>query len=159
MPDHLVSAPSNDSSSRPVFECRVFDRHACELPGRCQPTASQGQSAEPLWTATVVDISRGGIRLRLRRRFERGSILTIELKGANATQCCTAVGKVVHVRANGNGFWIMGCQFFGPLGDDELKELLSSMNAELPAATDPPAVISRRAAATRIVKLPPRRRS
>jgi hypothetical protein len=160
MPDDpAAAAPNNDPSPKPTVECRVFERHPCELPGRCQPAASLGQGAEPPWSATVVDISRGGIRLQIRRRFERGSILTFELTGVSARQCCTAVGKVVHVRTHADGEWVMGCQFCAPLSDEELKGLLSATKGALPAALDRPAVANRREAVQRLVKLPSRRRS
>jgi hypothetical protein len=159
MPEKLVSPPSKDSSDTSDVECRVYERHTCELRGHCQPTASRGESAEPRWSATIIDISRGGIRLRLRRRFERGAILAFELKGANATQSCTAVAKVIHVRAQGEGAWIMGCKFCNQLGDEELQGLLTSMQPETSSLSERPTVVTRRAAVTRMVKLPPRKKT
>jgi hypothetical protein len=102
-----------------------------------------------------VDISRGGIQLRLRRRFERGSLLTLELKASNAEQSCTAIVRVVHVRAHGEGIWSIGCSFFRPLGAEDLAALLSSSQPEAQASGD--TVVTRLAAITRAVKLPLRR--
>ena len=160
MPEDLVAPPAQtESSDRSGVECRVYERHTCELRGHCQPTASRGESSEPRWSAIIIDISRGGIRLRLRRRFERGAILAFEVKGVNATQSCTVVAKVIHVRGLGEGMWTMGCKFFNQLTDEELDGLLTSMLPEASFISERPTVVTRRAAVTRQVKLPAKRKS
>ena len=52
-------------------EGRTHERHACELPGSCGPVSSWTRP-DARWGGTITNISLGGVRLRLPRRFEPG---------------------------------------------------------------------------------------
>src|SRR5947207_14623946 len=114
MPAQLVSAPG-PVKSRVAVECRVSERLACELPSSCQP-ASGITSKESRWAATIRDISLGGAKLNLRRRFEPGTGLAIELPGTGNGEAYTVLARVVHVRAQSDGTWLLGCRFISQLG-------------------------------------------
>src|SRR5215212_11960327 len=47
-------------------ECRVYTRHPCGLPSSCQPAATFGKD-DLKWSATIDDISIGGVGLILNR--------------------------------------------------------------------------------------------
>src|ERR1700681_3814968 len=96
-------------------ECRVYERHSCRVPALCQPAASN----EMRWEAIVEDISKSGVRLRLRRRFEPRSGLAIELPGKHGDAPETVYVKVVHVRSDGEGSYVLGCRFMSELSDEE----------------------------------------
>lgn len=105
-------------------ECRVYERHPCDLQTSCQPP-SFGTGKESKWQGTIRDISSGGIGLVLRRRFERGTGLVIELPGGG-DEPATVLARVVHVKAQPGGAWALGCVFVSPLSDEELNALLQS---------------------------------
>lgn len=115
-------------------ECRVYQRHACELPTSCQP-ASVAEMRETRWAATICDISQGGVGLHLKRRYEKGSALAVELPGSAGYQSSVVFVRVVHVKRNTDGTWRLGCTFISELSDDDVFRLLS---AEQELATEQP---------------------
>lgn len=115
--------PKQPTPVPPTRECRVYERHPCDLQTSCQPP-SFGTGKESKWQGSVRDISTGGIGLVLRRRFERGTGLVIELPGGD--EPTTVLVRVVHVKAQPGGAWALGCVFVSPLSDEELNALLHS---------------------------------
>jgi PilZ domain len=118
-------SPVSDSQPESRAECRVSERHNCGLPTACQPTSTWG-SKEARWPATIEDISLGGILLILRRRFEPGAGLAIELPGHDGGEPYTVLAKVIHTRSRGDGSWVIGSRFVSELSEDELQRLLAS---------------------------------
>jgi PilZ domain len=107
-------------------ECRVFERQACEVTTACRPAAAFNKEAA--WTATIRDVSAGGVRLVLSRRFEPGTGLAIELPGNDETY--TVLAQVVNVKAAGDGRWSLGCKFVSELSEHELDRLLRVLPIE-----------------------------
>lgn len=124
---------------RPRAECRVFERHSCELPAICQPPTVWGDK-DLHWAATIRDLSVSGIRLVLRRRFEPGAGLAIELPATDSCPASTVLARVVHARSQGDGSWALGCKFVSPLSDEELATLLRAAEPTAPAAPEEPAL-------------------
>jgi hypothetical protein len=104
--------------------CRVYERRSCDLPAVCQPPAIRG-GREHKWAACVRDVSLGGLCLHLRRRFETGTSLVIEVSGPDEATPSTVLARVIHVQSQPDGSWALGCAFASQLGDDELNVLLS----------------------------------
>jgi hypothetical protein len=124
--DHAVPAPLRPS-------CRVYERRACALPTTCQP-ASVSDANEMRWNATICDISQGGARLLLERRFEKGTGLAVELPGDLERESAIVFVKVVHLKRQEDGAWLLGCKFVSELGEDELQRLLTSTHHVLSSA-------------------------
>src|SRR5262245_64007711 len=80
MSEQILLGPQKQTGK----ECRVFERQACEVTTACRPAAAFN-SKEAVWSATIRDVSAGGVRLVLRRRFETGTGLAIELPGNDDT--------------------------------------------------------------------------
>lgn len=97
------------------------ERFPCEVPTTCQPPSAY--TKDP-WPATIRDITNGGLRLTLNRRFERGSGLAIELPTESGTTS-TVLARVVHVRAFAEGGWLLGCDFISELSDEEVQLVLN----------------------------------
>src|SRR6516225_2385721 len=76
-------------------ECRVYERFPVDLQASCQPIAARSDR-DIVWPATVRDVSEGGVGLVLKRRFERGAGLAIELPGSDDRPAETLLAKVVH---------------------------------------------------------------
>jgi hypothetical protein len=121
----LMPVAEHRPLDRPVANCRIYERKPCDLPTTCRP-ASAMEMKETGWEATVVDISLGGLRINLRRRFEKGTGLAIELRGDDEQERTVVFVKVVHLQAIENGAWALGCRFISELGEDELQRLLTS---------------------------------
>lgn len=103
-------------------ECRVYERHGCEVPTSCKPASAH----EARWDATIRDVSQTGVRLTLRRRFEPGSSLAIEVPGTADLEAYTVFAKVVHVRQVPGGSYALGCRFVSELSEDEVCRLLAA---------------------------------
>jgi hypothetical protein len=122
----------------PGRECRVWQRHACDLQTACQPIAAR-LDKDVMWQATVCDISACGVGLVLRRRFEPGAGLAIEIPETDTRPGDTLLVKVVRVTPRPDGSWLMGCGFVSELGEDELEALLQLAHAQHAAPAPPPA--------------------
>jgi hypothetical protein len=105
-----------------LAECRVSERHDCQVPASCQPAAAN----EMRWAGVIENISQTGVRLRLKRRFEPRTGVAIELPGKNGLDTETVYAKVVHVANDGDGSYVLGCTFMSALSDEELQRLLTA---------------------------------
>ena len=74
----------------------------------------------------MLNLSQGGVRLKLQRRFEKGTPLAIELPGDGVREPSVVFAHVVHVRRGADGFWVLGCKFLSELSEDQLQRLLKS---------------------------------
>jgi hypothetical protein len=72
--------------------------------------------------AILEDLSRGGLRIALRRCFEPGRMIAVSWQTANGAEC-TLLSQVVHVTSEGQGNWVVGCALMNPLTPDELQAL------------------------------------
>lgn len=105
-----------------VRDRRKHERHACEISMACHPLTSRTQS----WSGKIVDVSRGGVKLIVERRFERGAVLTIEVKGQSDEAPSSLLARVLHVGTHVSGRWVLGCQFTPELDESEVLALTSS---------------------------------
>jgi hypothetical protein len=133
LPNHssVAEGPQTPASS---LECRVYTRRTTELIASCHPVSAWGRK-DSRWVANISDVSLGGIRLIVRRRFEPGSGLGIELPGRAGEEPYTVLAKVIHVQALPDGCWALGCKFISDLGEDELEHLLPSQDSALAQPT------------------------
>jgi hypothetical protein len=134
--DTLATDPSAE-------ETRTHERQVCDLPGTCGP-ASSWNRPEARWGGAITNISLGGVRVRLPRRFEPGTGIAIALPDADGG-AWVVFAKVVHVRRADDGYWELGCEFVSELGEDEFRRLLyapphlaSFSEHELPAGESTP---------------------
>jgi hypothetical protein len=101
-----------------VTERRRAPRFPSDLQTSCRPLTTRDGTS---WPARVRDISRGGVALILRRRFEPGAVLTMELEDPAGAVSRSVFARVIHVRPDEAGTWMLGCAFTGELSDDELR--------------------------------------
>jgi hypothetical protein len=76
------------------------------------------------WPAETCDIGRGGIGLSVPRRFEPGTVLSIEVRPSGGGSPCYLMAQVVRVAAEDKGSWRLGCKFVTPLAEEDLQSLL-----------------------------------
>jgi PilZ domain len=123
---HSSTILPKPAPAAPRPDCRVSKRHPCDLPASCRPPTPWADQ-ELKWSATVRDVSVAGVRLCLRRRFEAGAGLVLELPGGGTK----VLARVVHVQGQEDGSWVLGCSFAGRLGEDELNALLAAGAGEV----------------------------
>jgi hypothetical protein len=79
----------------------------------------------------IRDVSANGIGLLSARRFERGTILLLQIQADGQSRPPLLVGKVVHVTPQGNGEWHIGCALTRALAQaDALALTEDSLKAE-----------------------------
>jgi hypothetical protein len=127
MSTQTLAPEKGRDADRPALECRVYERLNCGIPTACHP-ASLLDAKEMRWHGVICDISQGGARLTLPRRFERGTGLAIELPGDANSEPSTVFVKVVHLQAQDDGSWMLGCKFVSELSDDEVNRLTTCGN-------------------------------
>lgn len=106
-------------------ERRAHVRCPCDIASSCQPvTMPTATQPEMVWSAKVRDISEAGVGMVLKRRFEPGTPLIVELTTTVEGTLQTVVAQVVRVfRADGDS-WYHGCKFEVRLAPGNLKTLL-----------------------------------
>jgi hypothetical protein len=108
----LALDPGPDETDR-----RASARYRTELEVVCRPA---GDALAETLTGRVLNISLGGIRLVVDRRFEPGDLLSIELPGVEGRPSHTVLACVVHVTPLSRGEWTLGCNFSCELTDGDL---------------------------------------
>jgi hypothetical protein len=113
------------SAATATQERRIWVRQETNLRSSCEPIAMPTASQpEMKWPARISDISAGGVGLTLRRRFERGSKLTVELPSASRGTSQLRSVFVMRVQAINGKNWLLGCEWEVPLTDEELQAVL-----------------------------------
>jgi hypothetical protein len=103
-------------------ERRASSRHPCDLHGICGPYTPA--LALRRWSAKALDLSSSGVSLLLERRFEPGTSLLVRVAEGKEGCTRTLVARVVRVKEQCDGTWILGCALRFELGGDELTELV-----------------------------------
>jgi serine/threonine protein kinase len=110
---------SKESPKTPSEEQRSKKRYSSLRGSSCRPLQ---RAPEKPWVGQVANISENGLCLEIGRRFERGTLLTVVLKGPQASRRSLVV-RVVWVKKQSSQTWRIGCQFDRPLCDFEVTEL------------------------------------
>ena len=104
---------------------RKYDRYPCELMAECGPAAG---SEEQVWHGRVVEMSRGGMLVAVRRRFEAGAILRVRVTRRAGGTTTTLLARVVHVRPEQDGEWFLGCRLAKDFNTDDFQAMLRDPN-------------------------------
>jgi hypothetical protein len=105
-----------------TIERRAWVRYACDLPSACQPATAGGERS---WAGRVENISRGGIRVVVGRRFEPGTLLQMSLDTEQEEAAQRVLARVIHVTPLSRlGMWALGCAFHHEMSEDALHTLL-----------------------------------
>jgi hypothetical protein len=104
------------------MERRHNSRHLCEGTALVSPIGAQPQTE---WPAVVQDLSRRGISLKLKRRFEPRAMLVVEWQLGERSTPRFFLGRVVRVAQQEDLGWLHGCTLLGELTCAELLGLLA----------------------------------
>ena len=96
---------------------------------RFKPTVTASvqltNSGDPTrWPAKVLDLSAGGVALNVAHDIRNGTLLTVDLSGANGHTVPTILACVVHLALLDDGTRRLGCNFIRQLNESDLKALL-----------------------------------
>jgi hypothetical protein len=83
-----------------------------------------GSWPEDAWPATIRNLSAGGVGLALARRYEPGTVFTVEIEGDRRRPALTLKARVAHVHPEPEGHWFHGCTFFEPLQERVVQYIL-----------------------------------
>jgi hypothetical protein len=84
-------------------------------------TADVQALAENKPTAQACDISRGGLKLLLARKFERGTTLKIRTVHDGSEKMESVTAEVRYAVPTCQGKWMVGCAFLKELSEKELR--------------------------------------
>lgn len=133
-PRSAVTARPDVRTTPDTDDRRAFVRYAVGVGSSCTINSSLFDTPEtaPLepsavWPLIVRDISSGGIGILLARRCEPGTELAIELVSESTRVARTLGVRVVRVRRDTLGHWVLGCEFLTPLSPDELLSVLGHL--------------------------------
>jgi len=120
-------ADSWHAEEAPPSERRFWVRYPSDRQTLIRIDATDGDSM----VAKVQEVSHGGIRLRLHKSLDVGTMLRIELPTAAGEPAATTVlACVIHERPDGDG-WIIGCRFSAELSEDDLEGMGARMERPL----------------------------
>jgi len=111
------SRPNKPTPDNPTEDRRVWVRFPADLETTYGP-ADGGDRGR--FSAIVRDISVGGLSLIADRSFAPGDMLTVELPGPRDEASYSVLACVVHVTAQSDCRWALGCTFSRELSDDDL---------------------------------------
>jgi hypothetical protein len=103
----------------PASDRRLARRFSSVRSASCSPLAER----DTVLPVKVRDVSANGIGLLSTRRFERGTILLLQLEADSDSLPPLLVGKVVHVSAVGNGDWLLGCSLTRALAQADVRSI------------------------------------
>jgi hypothetical protein len=107
-------------SPHPATERRVWVRHASQRQTRCFSETD----TEILWAGRILDVSRGGIRLKIGRQFEPGTLLRLEAMIDPEKTPILLLARVIHVITIPDGSFALGCSLANPLSEEELTKMI-----------------------------------
>lgn len=116
MSEPIISRPP---SSSPHPERRKTDRRATQANAIIESASAETQR----FTAQIVEVSDNGMKVKVRHRFDEGSMVRIDLPSHELGPVTTVLACVMHIRHEGDGLWTLGCQFCTELDDDDLLAL------------------------------------
>lgn len=103
-----------------IGERRAFRRHPYQRKAVCQPQA--GPHDDVWMMGASQDISLAGIGFILHRRFDPGTLLTVDLERPKRDSWGTLHARVMHHTLQTDGNWMIGCALVPALSEDELKQ-------------------------------------
>jgi hypothetical protein len=111
------SRPRKPSGGTAAHDRRVWVRHHAGLETTYRPAGAEDPTR---FAAVVRDISVGGLSLTVDRALAPGELLAVELPGPTEEAGFSTLACVVHVNADGEGQWVVGCTFARELSDEDL---------------------------------------
>ncbi len=118
---HRFHSPANTSKELATEE-RNWKRFECQAQAVYQ-LVSEEEPTSPWNSAEILNISGGGIALKVRQELAVGDLLSIELR-RDGMASIAALASVVRTTVESHGEHHVGCTFIHELPEEQLERLL-----------------------------------
>jgi hypothetical protein len=105
-------------------ERRAWVRYTSERDTTCQPLAAGNGLS---WEGKLLNVSRAGLGLLLNRRFEVGTLLTVEVLGSNGQPGGNMLARVSRPPVHQDGGWNVGCVLVNELSAEEVQAFAAAL--------------------------------
>jgi hypothetical protein len=112
---------TGQTSCDALVEQRIRPRYSCDLKVSYQRASEPAEDSQP---ASVLNISTTGVGLLVREPLAAGTLLNITLGAVGESCAQTILSCVVHVTAQQDAEWALGCNFISELCEEYLKQLV-----------------------------------
>jgi hypothetical protein len=111
-------------------ERRAWARYPTHLETFCRQAVG---GPEMCWSGIIQNISRGGIRLLMHRRFEPGALLKVDVPVAVEESGRYFISRVIYATLQPDGTWALGCAFTEELDETSMWTILKTPANHMPA--------------------------
>jgi hypothetical protein len=127
-----VNAPVTAVITDPArqTERRAWTRYPTQLETFCRQAVG---GPEMCWSGIIQNISRGGIRLLMHRRFEPGALLKVDVPVPIEQPGPYFISRVIYATLQPDGTWALGCAFTEELDETLMWTILKAPANHLPA--------------------------
>ena len=108
-----VAAPTAETDRRRAA------RFVANRVATCSPLAER----ETVVPVRVRDVSANGIGLLSTRRFERGTMLLLQIQEDGDSLPPLIIGRVMHVCAQADGTWLVGCALTRAFAEPDVRAI------------------------------------
>jgi hypothetical protein len=115
------AASSNKGADRRASVRYPCDPDSFSADNSCRPVTAPKKES---WSAVVRDVSTGGIGIVINRRFEPGTLLTVDLEDAERTARRSLLVRVMRITQENSSAWMHGCAFTHKMSESELLDLM-----------------------------------
>ena len=123
MPDAAPLVPASDASSQAEIERRKYVRYALAAPPRTRFLIQPGFR---FYHGLLKDISVSGFCLILNHALPLDARLIVQLPGRRRGSSLSRSARVLRVKPDGDGRWLVGCQLSLLLSEEEIAEMRGS---------------------------------
>lgn len=123
---------TSEGGDKTADERRVWLRYAAQRNVRCGDASDATDGGA---TGVIRDLSRGGVQILAARRYEPGTLLSVELPAMGEQGALTVLACVVRAQPHGDSEWAMGCRFSCQLNEEQLGAFGAARTR--PATADP----------------------
>ena len=93
-----------------------------------------GNKVDNVWLmGASQDLSASGVGFILHRRFDPGTLLTIELERPQLDSWCLLPARVMHVTPQADGNWKHGCALVNTMSQEELHGWINGQGSKVAA--------------------------
>ena len=100
-------------------------RYELQAIGSCRVPIDVGGQ---LWASAIVDISKTGLCLQSKKRFERGSVVEIMVSVNPDESVITELARVRWNKPAPDKSWQHGCEFVNAMTQEEMEAILANLN-------------------------------
>ena len=134
-----LSQPPSGGANHPFLnDRRTSPRYAYQRKALCQPCplppslSPKGEKADNVWLmGASQDLSAAGVGFVLHRRFDPGTLLTIELERPQRDDWGQLPARVMHVTPQADGNWKLGCALVHAMSPEELHDWINGQESKV----------------------------